>query len=107
MSDYFSELYKEEETLNILIIGGGVNFIDLAGAEWITNEVVKWQKRGGGIYFSGLKLVSQSILTKGGFRDQIGLDNFFKDKHSAIEAIYEKLDKNICENCTTRIFHEC
>ena len=107
LSDYFSELYKEEETLNILIIGGGVNFIDLAGAEWITNEVVKWQKRGGGIYFSGLKLVSQSILTKGGFRDQIGLDNFFKDKHSAIEAIYEKLDKNICENCTTRIFHEC
>ena len=107
LSDYFSELYKEEETLNILIIGGGVNFIDLAGAEWITNEVVKWQKRGGGIYFSGLKLVSQSILTKGGFRDQIGLENFFKDKHSAIEAIYQKLDKNICENCSTRIFHEC
>jgi len=107
LSDYFTELYKKEETFNVLIIGGGVNFIDLAGAEWITNEVIKWQKRGGGIYFSGLKMVSQSILTKGGFRKIIGLENFFKDKNSAIQMIYGKLDKNICESCTARIFHEC
>ncbi len=107
LSDYFTELYKKEETLNVLIIGGGINFIDLAGAEWITNEVIKWQKRGGGIYFSGLKMVSQSILTRGGFRKIIGLENFFNDKNSAIQMIYGKLDKNICESCTARVFHEC
>jgi SulP family sulfate permease len=107
LSDYFSELYEKEETKNVLIIAGGINFIDLAGAEWITNEVIKWQKRGGGIYFSGLKMVSQAIMTKGGFRERIGLENFFKDKHSAIQTIYGKLDKNICESCTTRIFQEC
>ncbi len=107
LSDYFSELYEKEETKNVLIIAGGINFIDLAGAEWITNEVIKWQKRGGGIYFSGLKMVSQAIMTKGGFRERIGLENFFKDKHSAIQTIYGKLDKNICESCTTRVFQEC
>ena len=107
LSDYFSELYEEDKTMNVLIIAGGINFIDLAGAEWITNEVIKWQKRGGGIYFSGLKMVSQAIMTKGGFREQIGLENFFKDKHSAIETIYGKLDKNICESCSTRVFREC
>jgi len=107
LSDYFSELYEEGKTKNVLIIAGGINFIDLAGAEWITNEVIKWQKKGGGIYFSGLKMVSQAIMTKGGFREQIGLDNFFNDKHSAIETIYGKLDKNICESCTTRVFREC
>ena len=107
LSDYFSELYEEGKTKNVLIIAGGINFIDLAGAEWITNEVIKWQKRGGGIYFSGLKMVSQAIMTKGGFREQIGLENFFKDKHSAIHTIYGKLDKNICESCSTRVFREC
>jgi len=107
LSDYFSELYEEGKTKNVLIIAGGINFIDLAEAEWITNEVIKWQKKGGGIYFSGLKMVSQAIMTKGGFREQIGLDNFFNDKHSAIETIYGKLDKNICESCTTRVFREC
>jgi SulP family sulfate permease len=107
LSDYFSELYEDGKTKNVLIIAGGINFIDLAGAEWITNEVNKWQKRGGGVYFSGLKLLSQAILTKGGFRDQIGLENFFDDKHSAIQTIYKKLDKNICEDCSSRVFKEC
>ena len=107
LSDYFSELYAKGETLNVLIIAKGINFIDLAGAEWITNEALKWQKRGGGIYFSGLKIVSQEIMTRGGFREQIGSDHFFKDKHSAINNIYKKLDQNICTTCKTRVFDEC
>ncbi len=107
LSDYFSDLYDKEEVFNILILANGVNFIDLAGAEWITSECLKWQKRGGNIYFCSLKIVSQQILTKGGFRDQIGLENFFPDKQTAIESIYEKLDKKICATCEARVFHEC
>ena len=107
LSDYFSHLYEKEKIFHVLIIAKGINFIDLAGAEWITNEALKWQSRGGGIYFSGLKIVSQEILFKGGFREKIGVDNFFKDKHSAINTLFNKLEPKVCEECEFRVFREC
>ncbi len=107
VSDYFSDLYDEGEILYVLIISKGINFIDLAGAEWLTHEAEKWKARGGGIYFSGLKLISQNVLIKGGFKDKIGRDHFFHDKKTAVYEIYNKLDKNICSTCETRVFNEC
>ncbi len=107
VSEFFNNLYEKEEVVHVLIISNGINFIDLAGATWLSHEVQKWQKRGGGIYFSGLKIVSQQILKKGGFRNEIGEENFYIDKRSALNDIYKKLDKNICETCESRIFYEC
>lgn len=107
VSDYFNNLYEKEEVKHVLIIAKGINFIDLAGATWLSHETYKWQKRGGGIYFAGLKIVSQQILKKGGFREEIGEENFYEDKLTAIDEIYKKLDKNICKDCEAKIFHEC
>ena len=107
VSDFFNTLYDDGEIKKVLIVAKGINFIDLAGATWLTHEVLKWQERGGGIYFSGLKIVSQQILKKGGFRNEIGEENFYDDKLTAIEDIYKKLDKNICESCKVRVFFEC
>ena len=107
VSDYFNALYEKGDIKHVLVSAKGINFIDLAGATWLTHEAEKWKARGGGIYFSGLKIVSQDILLKGGFSDQIGKENFFSDKNSAIRYIFEKLDKTTCENCKVRIFHEC
>ena len=107
VSDFFNNLYEQEEVEHVLVVAKGINFVDLAGATWLSHEASKWQKRGGGIYFSGLKIVSQQILKKGGFRDEIGEENFYDDKLTAIEDIYKKLDKNICDSCEARIFHEC
>ena len=107
VSEFFNTLYEKGDVKHVLVIAKGINFIDLAGATWLTYEAKKWQKRGGGVYFSGLKIVSQKILTKGGFREQIGEENFFTDKPHAISALYKKLDKDICANCKVRIFNEC
>ncbi len=107
VSDFFNTLYDDGEIKKVLIVAKGINFIDLAGATWLTHEVLKWQERGGGIYFSGLKIVSQQILKKGGFRDEIGEENFYDDKLTAIKEIYKKLDKNICDSCSVRVFYEC
>ncbi len=103
IADYFSNLYEENKTQHLLIVANGINFIDLGAAEWLTNEVLKWQKNRGGIYFSGLKVVSQDILKKGGFLDKIGEDVFFPDKKSAIKAIHKKIDKP----CEVKVFKEC
>ena len=107
VSDYFSDLYEKNEINHVLIIAEGINFIDLAGAEWIMHEALKWQERGGGMYFAGMKIVSQDVLKKGGFLKKIGYKNFFTDKNEAIASIYKKLDKEICAHCTIRIFKEC
>ena len=107
ISNYFSNLYEKGDSKNILIVANGINFIDLAGAEWLTHEVEKWQKRGGGIYFAGLKLVSQDILLKTGLAEKIGMDNFYKDKNSAIKDIFTKLDKDICFECEVKAYDEC
>ena len=107
ISDFFNALYEKNEVKNVLIIAKGINFIDLAGATWLSHEVQKWKDKGGGIYISGLKLVSQEVLMKGGFKDQIGPEYFFVDKKTAIEEIYKNLDKHICESCSVKVFHEC
>jgi len=107
VSDFFNNLYEEGEVKHVLIVAKGINFIDLAGATWLEYEVKRWQERGGGIYFSGLKIVSQQIMIKGGFMKKIGEENFYIDKDDAISQIFLKLDKEICANCKVRIFHEC
>ena len=91
----------------LLIIANGINFIDLAGAEWLSQEVLKWQKRGGGIYFVGLKVISQDVLRSGGFAEKIGSMNFFTDKNTALSTIYKKYDEEQCSNCEMNIFKEC
>jgi SulP family sulfate permease len=107
ISNYFANLYEKNEQKHLLILANGINFIDIAGAEWITQESLKWQKRGGGIYFVGLKMISQDILIKGGFIEKIGKENFFTNKNTAIATIYNKLDFNVCLNCDFTIFNEC
>ena len=107
ISNYFSDLFEEENEKHLLIIANGINFIDIAGAEWLSQEAIKWKNRGGGIYFAGLKVVSQDVLKKGGFTKKIGEENFYKDKNSALSTIYEKLDKEKCSNCGINLFDEC
>ncbi|WP_347921845.1 SulP family inorganic anion transporter [Pontimicrobium sp. SW4] len=103
ISNYFSKLYEDNKVKHILIAADGINFIDLAAAEWLTNEIKKWQKNRGGIYFAGLKLVSQDILQKGGFVDKIGSNIFFKEKKDAIREIHKKIK----EPCLDKVFDEC
>ena len=103
ISNYFSKLYEDNEVQHVLIAADGINFIDLAAAEWLTNEIKKWQKNRGGIYFAGLKLVSQDVLLKGGFLDKVGNDIFFEEKKEAIYEIHQKID----EPCLEKVFNEC
>lgn len=103
IADYFSHLYDEQEVNYVLIAADGINFVDLAAAEWLTYEAMKWKKNRGGIYIAGLKQVSQDVLKNGGFRELIGEDFFFKDKKSAIIAIHNNLD----QPCFKKAFKEC
>ncbi len=100
---FFDELYDSNEVQNILVVSRGINFIDLGAAEWLTHEVKRWQKNRGGIYFSGMKLIAQDVLKRGGFLQEMGTDIFFTNKTKAITEIHLKLNGP----CKSKAFKEC
>jgi SulP family sulfate permease len=38
---------------------------------------------------------------------ELGTDHLFPAKRIAIAAIFERLDRGICETCRIRVFEEC
>lgn len=92
---------------HVLILGTGINFIDLAGAEMLTREARRRRRMGGGLYFHRLKDTAFNMLKHGGFIDDIGKDNMFPMGPRVIPELYPRLDSEICRRCKTRIFNEC
>lgn len=92
---------------NLLLIGSGINFIDMAGAELLLQLVKEREEVGGHLYFYDMK---EGICSHFKFLEyllDIGTDNIFLSKKEAISEIYKRLDKSICAHCSARIFLEC
>ena len=92
---------------NLLVVTSGMNFIDMDGAEALANEARRRRTMGGQLYFIGIKDTVAHVLERTGFLDAIGRDNIFDSKTAALQNVYACLDKEICANCTKRIFQEC
>ena len=92
---------------HLLVIGNGINFVDIAGAELLATESRQRKARGGGLYLVKIKEEACNILRRGGFRDLIGGENIFFTKSDAIETVFHKLDPDVCAHCDKRIFLEC
>jgi len=109
ISQEIRRLVDEEapDVKNLLLLARGINFIDVAGSEWLLQEANRWKQKGGGLFITGLKLNAQDTLIRGGFKDKIGEDHFFVSKEEAIEKMVVRLDNSICATCTKRIFQEC
>ncbi len=101
------QIAEKEGIYHILIVGSGINFIDLAGAEALVAENNSLKKHGGGLYFVGLKSSVYEFAARACFIRNIGGDHFFDTKAEAIRQIYKRLDKDICAGCDARIFKEC
>ena len=102
-----SHIAENERIYNIMIDASRINFIDLAGAEALVSENTILKKHGGGLYFVGLKSSVYEFVAKSCFVKKIGSDHFYDSKSTAINAIYKKLDRDICTTCQSQIFKEC
>jgi SulP family sulfate permease len=47
------------------------------------------------------------MLRRSGQVETIGEEQIFRHKGDAIQAIYSRLDSEICRSCTARVFSEC
>jgi len=95
------------EQTHLLLIFSGINFIDMAGADFLAELVRKEKAEGGRLYLYDIKKPVCDHIEKGGYLDQIGAENIFESKDEALAEIFHRLDKNICASCTRRIFLEC
>jgi SulP family sulfate permease len=92
---------------HLLVVASGINFIDMAGAEFLVHLSKEREKAGGHLYFYDIK---EGICSHFKFLDyllDIGIDHVFLSKKEAIAAIFQELDHEQCRHCTARIFKEC
>ncbi|MBA3623692.1 MAG: SulP family inorganic anion transporter [Methylibium sp.] len=77
---------------HLLLVGSGINFIDLAGAHMLVHEARRRRALGGGLYLFHMKDEPLQTLRRSGAYDQIGAENFFALGDDVVNAIYRRLD---------------
>lgn len=92
---------------HLLLAARAIGFIDLAGAELLAKEAVRRRKMGGGLYIVGVQPDLCEMLKRSGQVDAVGEDHIFRHKGDAIQAIYARMDNEVCRTCTARVFREC
>lgn len=102
-----ARIVEGEQITHILIVGTGINFIDLAGVEALVAENRQLEKLGGGLFFVGLKSSVYEFAARTHMVRDIGKDHFFDNKTVAIRKLVRQLDADVCRQCSARIFNEC
>ncbi len=98
---------SQPEQKNYLLIFAGINFVDMAGAEFLVDLIEKERARGERLYFCEMKKPVLDALRLSGKADVLKSANIFELKCEAIAAITKRLDPAICAGCQSRIFLEC
>ncbi len=102
-----SRIIENEQCYHILVLGSGINFIDLSGSEMLASEAKRLKALGGGLYFASLKPKVYDFIGRSHFVTEVGSEFFFDSKKEAIKSIYNHVDKSICANCKAQVFREC
>ncbi len=110
--DHVQQALQEIDETNlqhkhVLLLASGINFIDIAGAEMLVQEARRRRKFGGDLYFYRLKDEVRDILKSGGYLQEIGEANIFNARADVIGSIYARLDRDLCNQCSVRIFNKC
>ncbi len=91
----------------LLIVGNGINFVDMVGADMLVQEAERRRELGGDLYLCNLREGVLRFLLRNNRLDDIRRDHVFINKGQAIHRIYDQLDAEVCRTCTARIFREC
>ncbi len=101
------EQMDADDPKHLLIIGHGINFIDVSGAMMLSQEAQRRGKMHKSLYLCRINREVHDFLEHGDFIQEIGEEHIFATEYEAISQIFSKLDHNACRCCTCRIFEEC
>jgi SulP family sulfate permease len=106
--DALEEARRERpDVRHVLLVGTGVNFVDVAGAELVAQVARELHDEGRTLYLASLKPRVEEALARAGTLDVVGPGQVFATKGEALAAIYRRLDPGTCERCGVRAFDEC
>ncbi|MFN9152795.1 MAG: SulP family inorganic anion transporter [bacterium] len=92
---------------NLLLLGDGINLMDIAGAHMIEVEAHRLAAAGGGLYLAALKPTVREMLERSGALAALGAGHVFERKGDAIAAILARRNTATCAACTGCAFDEC
>jgi len=101
------EKSDENTPAHLLIIGYGINFIDVSGALVLEQEALRRKKMGRSMFLCRFNPKARKFLCQGGFIEEIGQNRLFETEYQAIASIFRQLDRSVCATCDARIFDEC
>lgn len=83
---------QEPARRHLLLLAGGVNFVDYAGAQMLAAEARRRRAIGGALYLYNVKPEVQDMLQRTGIDVVIGRDHLFPADHDAVSEIRARLD---------------
>ena len=92
---------------DLALIGSGMNFIDVAGAELLVQEAQRLRKKGRRLYLFRIKPAVRDFLQRGGYLDEIGPDCVYDSKEAGVAAAVANIRPGLCLACEARVFEEC
>lgn len=98
VADYLYNIDKRATyKRHVLILGCGINFIDVAGAQLLIYESQRRNRLRGGLYLCDLKQQVKDLLARGNYIEAIGKDHIFATISEARAEILSRID---CTECT-------
>jgi SulP family sulfate permease len=92
---------------HLLLLGDGINLMDMAGAHLLEGEAKRLADAGGGLHLAAMKPAVVEMLDRSGALAAIGAGRLFERKEDALAAIVPRLDAATCAGCTARVFDQC
>ena len=100
-------IVNQPDVSRVLILCGGINFIDLSGTDLLIALDKKLKAKGGGLYFFAMKPLVKQRAFKLGLTPAISPERFYDNKRKAIAEIFVLLQPSVCEYCQQHVFKEC
>jgi sulfate permease, SulP family len=92
---------------HLLLVGDGINLLDIAGAHLLEAEARRLAAAGGALHLASIKAPVRAMLEQSGALQVIGAEHVFDTKPAALRRIYARLDTDTCRVCSVRAFTEC
>ena len=89
------------------LMAQGVNFVDVAGAEFLVQLAKKLKEKDGSLSLYKVKDKVRNPLEQGEHIDHMPEVKFYDSKGEMIKELILKMDPEICRTCTRRVYNEC
>ena len=108
VGEYLNGIDKQAaRKCHVLIVGCGINFIDVAGAEMLSREAQRRRAQRGSLSICEIRPEVRRVLERSGHIETIGRDHVFETHRVAIEQLMARTDTGGCQRCKDPRFTEC